>query len=480
MPNSLKKAAESHSDLEQILKRVRKKRKDFIQYDFTKKKNDILKIFFELAQEFDSLEDFYRIVVCVPSEIFGLEICLYLFSENSRGLKLELVCDSKNGIAEKGLSVPDHIQIAEEPYKIHDSYVIPIIKKSSVEQDIIAPKSENPFVGMLEVRHLSRMNKSDSFFFIKYANRIGFNFHNRMIAHQNICHIKFINSLVHDIEHNVIIPNMYFRHFFNICKKRIMDLKKLGKTLLALREEKLVSAQAFDVLNKKVFDLETDLSTYHQDIQKYHANMSLFLESLFRRDHFEKGKLVLRTKKCMVESEIIVPQLEHYSKRFGSRGITVERPEDMLYEEIPLTVDIGLLAQVYANLFSNAVKYTKKVTNHQGLHRKAVAYGREIIPNYFPASTTTGNFKTKDGIKFNVFSTGPHISIKERKAIFFDGYRGGNSGNMPGTGHGLSFIRQVVEIHEGEAGYEAVSEGNNFFFILPLPKQETPPFPDDD
>ncbi|MEA2085139.1 MAG: ATP-binding protein [Thermodesulfobacteriota bacterium] len=472
MPNSLKEADKSRSDLKPILKRVMEKRKDFIQYDFTKKKNDILKIFFELAQEFDSLEDFYRIIVCVPFEVLDLEICLYLFSEDGRNL--ELVCDSKNGIAEKRLYAPDHIQLAEKPYKIHDSYVIPIIRKNSVEQNIIAPKSdENPFVGMLEAGPLSRMNESDCFFFIKYSNRIGFNLHNRMIAHQYIRHIKFINTLVHDIEHNVITPNMYFRHFFNICKKRIMDLKKLGKTVFALREEKLVSAQAFDILNKKIFDLEADLSTYHRDIQKYHANMSLFLESLFRRDHFEKGQLVLRTKKCLVEKEIIVPQLEHYSKRIRSRGIAVERPEDMLYEEIALTVDVGLLAQVYANLFSNAVKYTKEVTNHQGLRRKAVAYGREIIPNYFPASTTTGSFKAKDGIKFNVFTTGPHISIKEREAIFFDGYRGGNKGNMPGTGHGLSFIRQVVEIHEGEAGYEAVAEGNNFFFILPLPNPKS-------
>ena len=40
---------------------------------------------------------------------------------------------------------------------------------------------------------------------------------------------------------------------------------------------------------------------------------------------------------------------------------------------------------------------------------------------------------------------------------------------MPGTGHGLAFVKQVVEIHGGVAGYEATEEGNNFYFILPLP-----------
>ena len=120
MPNSPKEADKPGSDLKHILKRVKEKRKDFIQYDFTKKKNDILKIFFELAQEFDSLEDFYRIVVSVPFEALHIETVLYLFSED--GEYLELICDSKNGIAEKGVSAPDHIQISEEPYEIQDYF----------------------------------------------------------------------------------------------------------------------------------------------------------------------------------------------------------------------------------------------------------------------------------------------------------------------------------------------------------------------
>ena len=52
-------------------------------------------------------------------------------------------------------------------------------------------------------------------------------------------------------------------------------------------------------------------------------------------------------------------------------------------EEIPIMVDKGLLAQVYANLFSNAVKYTEEIIDHMGGTRKVVAYGREIIDDFF-------------------------------------------------------------------------------------------------
>jgi hypothetical protein len=38
---------------------------------------------------------------------------------------------------------------------------------------------------------------------------------------------------------------------------------------------------------------------------------------------------------------------------------------------------------------------------------------------------------------------------------------------MPGTGHGLSFIKREEEMHDGVMGYEPTPDGNNFYFILP-------------
>lgn len=128
-------------------------------------------------------------------------------------------------------------------------------------------------------------------------------------------------------------------------------------------------------------------------------------------------------------------------------------------EEVISVVDVGLIAQVYANLFSNALKYTQEMVTQTGERKKYIAYGREVIKDYFGAG--------KDGIKYNVFSTGPHINPEEREKIFEDEYRGSNVSNKPGTGHGLSFIKNAVEIHGGTVGYEATQYGNNFFFILP-------------
>ena len=214
----------------------------------------------------------------------------------------------------------------------------------------------------------------------------------------------------------------------------------------------------------RITSIHKALSDNHRHIEEYHATTSLFLESLFRRDHFEQGHLVLRPKLCSVSEAIVDPQLELYEKRLNARGVRVKKPAGMLGEETLLKVDIGLLAQVYANFFSNAVKYTGEIIDKTGKPKKSMAYGREVIRNFFGLGL--------DGIKCNVFTTGKHLSMQEAEAAFTEGYRGEGDKALPGTGHGLAFVKQVIEMHGGVVGYEPTEQGNNFYFILPIPEQK--------
>jgi signal transduction histidine kinase len=88
-----------------------------------------------------------------------------------------------------------------------------------------------------------------------------------------------------------------------------------------------------------------------------------------------------------------------------------------------------------------------------------MAYGRQWLKDYFGLG--------KDGVKYNVFTTGPHISSEDQAHIFEEGFRGSRASKTPGTGHGLTFVKNAVEIHGGVAGYEATQSGNNFYFIMP-------------
>jgi len=455
----------SRLDLAPIRKRVKQKRRDYIDYDFSRKKNDILKTFFDLSQEFDSLPDLYRICVAVPLESFEVESRLYLLDE---GGHLSMVCDSQHGVYDPPVEGPDYVLLAEESYETEGSYLVPVLSKP-LQSEIPGFAEPLNVIGIFEVYPVSKLTKSDKFFFTKYTNRIGYNLRKRLLAQQNIRHIQFINNLVSDIEHNVIIPNMYYKHLFKQLKRRIDDLCSLADLIGRYQQAEKSEAGMCQHIINRIGEIRTQLIDSYQEIDKHHANLSLFLESLFRRDHFQEGRLVLHPQVCKLETDIILPQLSHYEKRLAARSITVDKPNDMQGEEIEIRVDFGLLSQVYANLFSNVVKYTEVISDHLGRPRKAMAYGRMILPDHFGPGQA--------GIKLNVFSTGRPLSLEDAGSVFKDGFMGVNraselshrsAGMDLSRGHGLAFIKYVVELHGGQVGYEFTPEGNNFYFILPF------------
>ncbi|MDZ7642414.1 MAG: hypothetical protein U5J62_10395 [Desulfurivibrio sp.] len=153
------------------------------------------------------------------------------------------------------------------------------------------------------------MDRDQRFFLRKYANRVGYNLHNRQIAQQNIRHLQFINNLVADIEHNVITPNIYFRHLFNKLQKRLRELEEISQEFSRMRAggEQVCDEASCGEIQRRLEELYDDLGANHRELLEHYNNFSLFLESLFRRDHFSKGHLVLRTRMCSIEKEIILP-----------------------------------------------------------------------------------------------------------------------------------------------------------------------------
>ncbi len=436
-------------DLEIVVARVREKRQNFLEYNFGTLRDDFLKTFFDLAQEYETLENFYRICVSVIKEFFDLDARLYLLCQEN---VLDLVCDSLEGLYPEKPKAPAYIQLSNQAYHAEDAWVIPI-RGNQLLVDRLPFYAKDQVIGMLELFPGDRLTEKDRFFFEKYANRVGYNLHVKIIAWQNIQRIRFINSLVADIEHNVIIPNISLSLYLRHLRQKINTLKELH-CLCEFRDEtcpELPMAQ--DKFRVLVQEMETD----YQTLEQHYKGVSLFLESLFRPSHFQKGQLVLRRRTCRVQSEIIQPQLQLFLPKLKERNVEVDDSMGVMPDEdLPMAVDKGLMAQVYANLFSNAVKYARR--NNEG--RKYVAYGRDVLKDHFGPG--------KDGIKFNMFTTGPHIPPGDRGHIFDEGYRGSNVDGEVGTGRGLYFVRNVIETHGGEVGYEPTPGGNNFFVVLPL------------
>ena len=449
-------------DLTRIFSRVEDKKRDYVRYDFSNVQDSVLKTFFDLAQEFDSLEDLYRVCVAVPKAHFGMDTNLYV-SDRKRQV-LVLVCTSTEGYLDSPDKLPPaDIKTPKEAFIENDSFFTPIFGKM-VMAEIENIEDEQELLGMLEISPGKDLTANEQLFFQKYANRIGYSLYNRILSQKNIEHLKFINSLVADIEHNVIVPNMAFLLFLRRLQGKIRKNREI-ESMLSEKCKEIAEGGTLDYhwqegVMAELKEVNRGLEEEFNNIENHNRNISLFVESLFRRDHFQEGRFIPQKRLCNFRKEIIEPQLERFRERFSSRGIAIDdRLGGVPDESVVAVVDVGLISQVYANLFSNALKYTRVARDVDGAEKKSIAYGQEILKDYFGAA--------KDGIKFNVFNTGPHIPPEERERIFEDGYRGRRVSSEPGTGHGLSFVKRAVEIHEGSVGYEPTPLGNNFYFILP-------------
>jgi len=431
----------------------------------------LLKAFVDIIHRDHSLEPFFQVSMTVPRFLGDLRADFYLFNQKTNHFLR--VCDSVTGLIE-----PPQLDDAvpgndfRTMVDLHGRRFYPLFPRTGTARQDPRPKKGNqelydpdPYftshslLGLYAVSPVESISEEDHCFFQILTRWIGNKLNNRLIANRHLEHLQFLSSLGRDIGHNIIVPNMHLKYLFRQMEKQLDELRQLEEKAEELYE-KGISVQEFSKIFTRCRRQRESLEESYRELLRHHTQISLYLESLFREQHFKKGHLVLKPTRCFVERDIILPQLELYKKKLERQGITIEKPANLYQQDFPLMVDVGLLSQVYANLFSNAVKYTREVIDHQGKPRKALAYGAEMVDD-FPVPG-------RQGIKFNVFTTGPPLSEEERKAIFQEGFRLANSDGIEGSGHGLDFIRRVIEVHGGRVGCEATPEGNNFYFILPI------------
>ncbi len=453
--------------LDAVARRIHRKMDDYDAYGFTSHQSIALNVFFDLAQEFCELEDLYAICLLIPRMFFDVECDLYLLDSKDGILKRCAYRCLTSPLAES----PEPV-FPEKPLVVDNHFFLPI----KGNHDLMAQLPFTPhgdIIGVLCVHPADKLTEHDRLYFERYANRFGYQLHNRIINSKNKEHVQFIRSLVKDIGHNVIVPNIYFKLYYKRLQSKIDLLniyeRKLERFLRKTGDRLGDMTEDAETLLKDIGYIRDGMADQYKQIYSHYMHTSLFLETLLRRSHFEEGRYVLEKKMCNFKKKIIDPQIERYQPRFSERGIEIDTSLGGVPDaEIEAVADVGLISQVYANLFSNVVKYAREVPDPgTGRSRKFMSYGWEIMKDFFGAG--------RDGIKLNVFSSGLPMDKDVALRLFEEGYRADNAKGEYGTGHGLYFIREVVRLHGGIEGYEPTPHGNNFYFILP--KEPEPPRP---
>jgi signal transduction histidine kinase len=450
-----------------IYERVREKKASYKRYNFERLQEEAFATFFDLAQEYTTIDYLYQICVAVPKEFFSLESQLYVIDPKTS--RLERVCGSETGLVPTEERIHFDIRLADTPYETEEAWVFPIRGNQALTK-WIPFLDQSQVLGLFEIRPKESVDEKEHFFLEKFTNRIGYNLHQKLLIQQNVNHIKFINQLVSDIEHNVISPNLYYKLFLRRLQKVISEYHRIQGQI---REVILFLQDGDKPLSKELCEIYHSLNQNGENLDeearafaKHYEHTSLFLETLLRRDHFLKGTYVLRKQPCNFRTEIIEPLLERYLPLFTKKGIAVDNSlEDVPDEQMTLYVDKGLISQVFDNLFSNALKYTETVEDQLGNQIKLLSYNRQILKDVFGEDI--------GGVRFNFFTTGKPLPEKVARKVFEEGYRASSATSERGTGHGLYFVRNVVEIHGGTVGWEPQRYGNLLYFVLPLKDRET-------
>ncbi|WES31189.1 ATP-binding protein [Varunaivibrio sulfuroxidans] len=160
------------------------------------------------------------------------------------------------------------------------------------------------------------------------------------------------------------------------------------------------------------------------------------------------GKLVLE-KTPLPIANLLEQALEANTGFALHHGVTLAADTPFPLGEI--NGDQGRLLQVFANLISNAVKFTP------------------------PRQVVTISARIEDGyVHFSVKDRGPGIPCKFQHKIFqkFTTEEDGTMNRTSGTGLGLNIAKNLVELHGGEIRFETTEgRGTTFFFSIPLHHQ---------
>lgn len=192
---------------------------------------------------------------------------------------------------------------------------------------------------------------------------------------------------------------------------------------------------------------------FHEIIHKQAAMVSEILNELLDLQRIES-----RRGKDFVIAQVEISQLITETVNMFKTPEGRQRPETSLPQKpLFIRVDRSKMIQVINNVLSNAYKYSPN--------------GGAV-----EMSVLTGSKATKKGlVGISVRDHGIGMTAQQLARVCERFYRADTSGALPGSGLGMSIVKEVVELHHGKV--EITSEhgiGTHVTLWLPLDRRQNP------
>ena len=209
---------------------------------------------------------------------------------------------------------------------------------------------------------------------------------------------------------------------------------------------------AVDALrNEKVMSDRDKMGYFNSIIKEENQRMNRQVETILKASQLEKQEVELVLKPLHVHEVIkdvadnFILQLED---KKGNIELQLNAAEDLI------DADEVHFSNLINNMIDNAVKYSKD----------------NIAPEIkISTSTTAKNFV------FKIEDNGIGMTKETLKRIFEKFYRAhtGNVHNVKGFGLGLSYVKTMVEAHDGDIKADSIP-GRGSTFIIEFPLKKSP------
>jgi signal transduction histidine kinase len=178
-----------------------------------------------------------------------------------------------------------------------------------------------------------------------------------------------------------------------------------------------------------------------QKIQSSADRIQDLLENVLRLGSADSGTLQFNPVKT--DLKVLLEKIveEAAASDRGAHPILLTVPE---IDPVPL--DQNFIEHILSNLLSNAIKYSP---NQNAIQLRSIFQDNQII------------FEVADG--------GIGIPAEDIPDLFEPFHRASNSGNVPGTGLGLTIVKRFVKLHGGTISVDStINIGTTFTITIPL------------
>lgn len=199
------------------------------------------------------------------------------------------------------------------------------------------------------------------------------------------------------------------------------------------------------IKNPKIISDQEKIQRYVKMIRDENKRMHAQVENVLRISKLEKNQLDV-TKEQIDIHEIIKDAITHVDLLVKDKGGKIEL--NLKASSTEVLANQFHLTNVFVNIFDNAIKYSE---NNPIINITTESTEKHII------------IKVKDN--------GIGMSKNVQKNIFKKFYREerGNIHNVKGHGLGLSYVKKIIEIHQGDVYVESEKGiGSTFIVTLPL------------